>query len=125
MDLMRLKVIFMVEFKTWKDNYIFLRDFGNCTCLNCHYGGTSYTDDTEEHTDSEYAHLFCTESITMVRLDLMMVCANWKHEETGIGIEDIGENNMWKLTDEEIDILDESDKKWSIEEIRELVNDKS
>lgn len=111
----------MVMFKTWKDNYIFLRDYASASCLNCAYGGTQYTDDSETHTDTEYAHLFCRESICMVRLDLMTLCAKWRHQDTGLVIEDIEEENMWKLSDKVIDALDEDDKRWSIEEVRELI----
>ena len=111
----------MVRFKTWKDNYIFLRDFGNCTCLNCHYGGAEYTDDSETHTDSEYAHLFCRESISMVRLDMMIVCANWRHKDTGKSIEEFSEENMWKLDEKAIDVLDDDDREWTIEEIRSIL----
>ena len=113
----------MVMFETWKDNYIFLRDFANASCLNCHYGGTKYTDDSEEHTNSEYAHVFCTQHISMVRLDFMTVCAEWKHEDTGVSIEDIGDEKLWKLSDNVIDKLDVDDKRWSIDEIRELVKE--
>lgn len=115
----------MVQFESWKDNYIFLRDYGNCTCLNCHYGGATYTDDSETHTDSEYAHLFCIESISMVRLDLMMVCAKWRHQDTGKSIEDIMEEEFWNLPSQVIDRLDEDDKKWTIDEIRSLINETS
>lgn len=112
----------MVMFKTWKDNYIFLRDYANASCLNCAYGGADYKDDSETHSDSEYAHLFCRESICMVRLDLMTLCAKWRHQDTGLVIEDIQEENMWKLPDKVIDALDEDDKRWSIEEVRELID---
>lgn len=115
----------MVMFESWKDNYIFLRDYGNATCLNCHYGGATYTDDSETHTDSEYAHLFCIESISMVRLDLMMVCAKWRHQDTGKSIEDIQEEQFWNLPSQVIDRLDEDDKKWTINEIKELINETS
>lgn len=76
-----------------------------------------------EHTDSEYAYLFCTESSTMIRLDLMMVCSKWRHQDTGIGIEDIDDDEMWDLSDKVIELLDGSDKRWTIEEIKELVAD--
>lgn len=113
----------MVMFKSWRDNYIFLRDYGEASCLNCHYGGAEYTDDFESHTDSEYAHLFCRESISIVRLDLMMVCAKWRCNDTGKSLEEIGEDNFWKLPSQVIDILDKDDKRWTINEVRELINE--
>lgn len=112
-----------MRFKSWKDNYIFLRDYGNCNCLNCYYGGAVYTDDSETHTDTEYAHLFCRESISMVRLDFMIVCAKWRHQDTGKSIEEVKEDDMWLLSSEVIDILDKDNREWSIEDIKRLVNE--
>ena len=112
----------MVRFRSWKDQYIFLRDYGNCTCLNCHYGGADHFDDSETHRDSEYALLFCRESISMVRFDMMVVCAKWRHKDTGKSIEEFSGDNMWNLTEDQLDLLDKDDKEWSIEEIRGLTD---
>lgn len=115
----------MVKFKSWKDNYIFLRDFATASCLNCYYGGAIYSDDTETHTDTEYANLFCKESLAMIRLDLMMLCGKWVDEDTGDTLEDVAEEDMWKLSDNVIDILDKDDKRWTVEEVRELINEET
>ena len=113
----------MVQFKTWKDYYAFIRDYGVFTCLNCHYSGIEPYSDDEEHTDSEYAHLFCMESIMMVRLDMFNVCTKWVSRD-GRSLIDLGENtNQWSVSDEVIDKLNEDpNKMWSIEEVREVIS---
>lgn len=113
----------MVRFKTWKDNYIFLRDYCNCSCLNCIYGGTKYTDDSETHSNIDYIHIFCMESLLMMRLDVRFVCAKWRHQNTGKCLEDYNNEDMWNLTDEVIDILDKDYREWSIDEVKELISD--
>ena len=112
----------MVEFKSWRDAYIFLKDYCNASCLNCFYGGAR-VDLSEEHTDSEYVHLFCTENISMVRLDMMVCCAKWEHQETRKNLKDYGDKPVWNLTDEVIDKIDETGVKLSIDEIREIIGD--
>lgn len=112
----------MVEFKTWRDYYIFLKDFSNFTCLNCYYGGSD-VDLSEDQDDSNYAFLFCKENFSMVRLDMMSLCGNWKHENTGKSLEEYGDSPLFDLTDEQIDILNNREEKWSIDEIRELCDE--
>ena len=114
----------MVQFATWKDYYAFIRDYGVFSCLNCHYGAKEVYTDDEEHKDTEYAHVFCTESILMVRLDMMTVCTKWTGKD-GKRLIDFGEDtNQWSISDEVIDKLNEdTDRKWSIEEIREVIED--
>ena len=114
----------MVQFKSWRDAYIFLKKYGNFTCLNCKH--SSHNLDTDiEHTDSEYVHLFCTEWISMVRLDFQFVCSKWKHQDTGKELKDLGEHcYSWNLSDSVIDTIeDEKNGKWSIEEIEALINE--
>lgn len=111
----------MVEFKSWRDYYIFLKDYCNFSCLNCYYGGT-HVDLSKEHTDSEYAHVFCRESISMVRLDLMSLCAKWVDEDTGKSLEEFIDAPLFELSDDVINKLDETGKKWTIDELRALLN---
>ena len=111
----------MVEFKSWRDYYIFLKDYCNFSCLNCYYSGAG-VDLSKEHTDSEYAYLFCMESISMVRLDLMSLCAKWVDEDTGKSLEEYGDAPLFKLSDDVINKLNETNKKWTIDELRALTN---
>lgn len=114
----------MVEFKSWRDSYLFLKNYGNFTCLNCKHSNHNL-DTNVEHTDSEYVHLFCTEWISMVRLDFQFVCSRWKDRENGKGLKDYGEGcDMWNLSDGVLNIIeDKRNGKWSIEEIEELINE--
>ena len=95
----------MVKFKSWRDSYLFLKEYGSFTCLQCK-GCNHNLDMSVEHSDSEYARFFCTKTISMVRLDFQFVCPEWENE------------NGDKITDE-----DEKNGEWSIDEIRELVNE--
>ena len=109
----------MVEFKTWKDAYVFLKKYGNFTCLNCEH--SSHNIDTDaKHTDSEYVHLFCKEWVSMVRLDFQFVCSRWKHQDDGSALKDYVDCDMWNLSDEVLDVIDDG-KKWSIKEIEEEI----
>ena len=113
----------MVQFKTWRDSYLFLKEFGNFTCLNCKHSNHNLDTDVE-HTDMEYASLFCTEHISMVRLDFQFCCDKWEHQDTGEKLTDFDENcRVIKLSDEAIDFLDDKSKEWSIEEIREVYDE--
>ena len=112
----------MVEFKTWRDYYIFLKDYTNFSCLNCYYSGTG-VDLSRDHPDSTYAYVFCMESISMVRLDMMSLCGNYKNEDTGKSLEEYGDAPLFDLSDEVINQLNETGKKWSIEEVKELLGD--
>lgn len=110
----------MVEFKSWRDAYLFLKNYGNFTCLNCEHSSHNLDTDSE-HTDSEYIHLFCMEWVSMVRLDFQFCCSKWKHEENGKVLEDYGEDcYLWSISEDIIDSL-ENGKKWSIEEIEEEI----
>ena len=111
----------MVEFQSWRDFYIFLRDYCNFSCLNCYYGGSD-VDLNKEHTDSEYAHVFCKESISMVRLDLMSLCVNWHDKDTGKSLKEFGDARLFDLTDGQLDALNNRTEKWSIDEVRALIN---
>lgn len=100
-----------------------MRDFANFSCLNCRYGGAKYHDDSETHTDGEYARLLCTKFVSIVRLDLQFVCAEWVHEETSQTIEDIRDKFSWNLPQDVIDKIESNDTMWSVEDIKELLDE--
>ena len=111
-----------MQFKSWRDYYIFLRDYVKFSCLNCKYTG-KLLDTDEEHTDGEYARHFCTYNIAIVRFDFQTLCSNWINEDTYEELPEIDERNF--LFDEKYDAVFEERpyKRWSIEEIREVLNE--
>jgi hypothetical protein len=115
----------MVKFKSWKDAYLFLKEYGNFSCLNCK--GSNHNLDTDiEHTDTEYARFFCSTTVAMVRLDYQFYCRYWRHKDTGESIEDLvskGCEHTWNLPRDVIDFIeDEGNKRlWSVDEIRGLI----
>lgn len=112
-------MINMVQFKSWRDFYIFLKDYARCSCLNCEYGGDRI-DLNEEHNNVTYRNVFCTRTISMVNLELMTVCAEYIHQESKKTLKDFEDESWWTLPD---DVIDEIEKggKWGIVEINELV----
>lgn len=117
-------VVVVVNFKSWRDAYLFLKNYGNFTCLNCK--SSSHNLDVEiEHSDSEYAMLFCSKTISMVRLDFQFCCREWEHEKTGETLKDLLEKGCdysWDLSDEVIDKIEDGNL-WSFEEIEEVVKE--
>ena len=113
----------MVKFESWKDAYLFMREYGNFTCLNCKFGGTHNLDTESEHSDSYYAQLFCTEWVAMVRLDFQFVCEKWKHQDSGETLEGNLDCDTWNIPSSVAEEIDKDGKKWTFEEIEVLVNE--
>ena len=111
----------MVQFKSWRDAYIFLKDYCTASCLNCFYGGAK-VDLNKEHNDADYVYLFCTESISMNRLDWMACCVKWEHQDSRKTLKDMEDEPLWKLSDNVIDKLNDGGKR-TIEEIKEIIGD--
>ena len=111
-----------MECESWRDFYIFLKYYCKFSCLNCFYGGARL-DLSEEHSDNEYARLFCTENISMVRLDFQTICSKWQHHTSRKQLKDFVGEDRFDFSDEVADILDNTDKKWTIKEIRSLIED--
>ena len=114
----------MVEFKTWRDAYIFLKDYCNASCLNCHYNG-SKVDLSKENEDIKYVRVFCLENISMVRLDKGLICcAKWEHKESRDTVKDKGDMPLWNLSDAVLEKLDDGERR-TIEEIKEIIENES
>ena len=112
----------MVQFKSWRDAYLFLLNYGNFSCLNCKYGGHNLDLDVE-HSDVEYTHHFCSKTISMVRFDFQFVCGQWVSDKDGSMITDYDMDDCaFDLADEVIKEISNGEK-WSFEEIKELVNE--
>ena len=108
----------MVRFKSWKDMHLFIKEYANCSCLNCHYSGKK---DANEKTG--YSRVFCMHHIAMVELAFQMCCGEWKHRETGKSLEDYKDSDLWKLSDDVLDALNETEKLWTIDEVRNIVDE--
>lgn len=109
----------MVEFKSWRDTYLFLLKYGKFSCLNCKYGGHNL-DLNANNSDFEYSHKFCTEWIAMVDFAFQFVCEKWTDED-GNTVKGREDECAFNLPDKVIEKI--SDGKWSFEEIEELVNE--
>lgn len=111
----------MVKFKEWRDSYLFLKEYGSFTCLQC-VGCNHNLDMNIEHSDNEYARFFCTKTISMVRLDFQFVCPEWENKNGETLTDDYMNKCAFNLPNEVIELL-ENDKEWTIEEIRSIVNE--
>ena len=114
----------MVQFKSWRDAYLYMKEYGNFTCLNCQYGRANL-DTGDGHSDTHYARMFCREWVAMVHLEKQFVCEKWKHRRTGETLNGNLDCDMWNIPEEVAEIIDEDGTKWSFEEIRGLVDEKS
>lgn len=113
----------MVKFKSWRDSYLFLKEYGSFTCLQCK-GCNHNLDMSVEHSDGEYARFFCTKTISMVRLDFQFVCPEWENENGDTLVEEDMTKCAFNIPMGVIDILeDESNGEWSFEEIQRLINE--
>ena len=111
-------VINMVEFKTWRDAYLFLKRYNKYTCLQCKYYNEEL-DDNKEYSDAEYVRFFCPNQVSMVRLDFQQSCREWENEN-GKKLTDI-EDTLYTFSDKVADILSEITDRVSIEEVEEII----
>ena len=111
----------MVQFKTWRDTYLFLLNYGKFSCLNCKYGGHNLDLDVE-NSEFAYSHNFCTEHIAMIDFAFQFVCEKWTDED-GNTVKGRENECVFNLSDSIIETLVDEDKKWTFEEIKELVNE--
>jgi hypothetical protein len=106
-----------MKFKSWKDYYIFIRDYAKYSCLNCSYCG-NHVDTDEYNSDVAYTHHFCAYYMAMKRWDIdTFVCPQWKSVDgEPADLEDvlftIDEHTMRKF---------EKNRLWTIDEIREVL----
>lgn len=109
----------MVCFKSWRDTYLFMLNYGKFSCLNCKHGGHNLDLDAE-NSEFAYSHNFCSEHIAMIDFAFQFVCDKWtdKEDNTIDGRED---ECIFNLPDSVIDIITSDDRKWTFEEIKELV----
>ena len=110
----------MVQFKTWKDSYLFLKEFGLFTCLQC-TGCKHNFDTSKEHKDSYYSRFFCTKQVSMVEFSFQFTCREWENENGDKITDNDMDKCIFNIPLEVIENLDD-DKKYTIEEIRGLVN---
>lgn len=111
----------MVEFKTWKDTYLFILNYGRFSCLNCKHCDHNM-DLSVDHSDFEYSHHFCTEWAAMVDFGFQFVCEKWSDDE-GNTVDGKEDECAFNLPQNVLDALVNEDKKWTFEEIRELMGE--
>ena len=110
-----------MEFKTWRDSYLFLKEYGSFTCLQCR-GSHHNLDLNTEHTDLEYGRFFCSKTVSMVRLDFQFTCHYWE-DENGETIQGHEDDCIFNIPSDLIDKLEVKGKKWTFEEVKELIGD--
>lgn len=111
----------MVQFKSWKDKYLFLQKYYNYTCLQCKHYHKDLNDE-EEYKDSEYARFFCPHMIAMVRLDFQLCCHEWEDKE-GNPIPSEEDVKVFNFSDKIADILDAQENPVSIEDIETIIQE--
>ena len=108
-----------MKFKSWRDYYIFVKDFAKYSCLNCRHCGKHLNLD-EEHSDTAYSNHFCIHWVAMVRWDLQgFVCSHWESSD-GDKLPD--DDTLFNLGEHILKKLEKGNRKWSIEEIKELIS---
>ena len=110
-----------MKFRSWKDYYLFLMKYCKYSCLNCKYGGAR-VDLNEKHSDIEYARLFCTYSVSMVRFEFHTLCTNYVNDMNFKGLPK-GEVWLFSFPEKLGEIFDDDAKEWSIEEIEEAIKE--
>lgn len=109
-----------MQFKSWRDYYLFVKEFAKYSCLNCEYGGDDEVGDDE--SDVVYSNHFCKYWVAMVRWDLQgFICQHWKSDIDGKGLPDDKDEEMFTLNEHIFKKLQKGNRKWSIEEIKELL----
>ena len=108
----------MVKFKSWRDTYLFILNYGKFSCLNCTHGGHNL-DLNEEHSDFNYSHHFCKEWIAMVDFSFQFVCDRWADKD-GNTLDGRKGECAFNLPSEVIEAIQDGNE-WSYEAIRDLV----
>lgn len=113
----------MVRFKSWRDSYLFLKEYGSFTCLQC-VGCNHNLDMSKEHSDYEYSHFFCTKQVAMVDFYFQFSCRKWENENGDTISDEDMDKCIFNIPLEVIDaITDDKNGEWSFEEIKELINE--
>ena len=106
-----------MRFKTWKDQYLFIKHYTNASCLTCKYGGEI----DESNDDGDFKRIFCRKYLSMVEFAFQFICAGWESND-GKRIEDFDDDcPLYKLKDGLFDILEDENKTWSFEEVKEVI----
>ena len=111
----------MVQFKTWRDTYLFLLNYGKFSCLNCKYGGHNLDLDAD-NGDYAYSHHFCTEHIAMIDFKFQFVCEKWT-DDKGNTVKGKEDECVFNLPEEVLNTIIDNDKRWTFEEIERLVDE--
>ena len=113
-----------MNFKSWRDYYLFIKNYAVCSCCNCKHTNTDNIDvNDESNTDATYARHFCVYHMAMIRWDLQgFVCPYWESVD-GDRIQ--MDSKVFLLHQDVWDFLEGNENhKWTIEEITRLQNGK-
>ena len=112
-----------MNFKTWRDFYLFVREYAKYSCCNCKHSSAGTVDvDDPSNKDTAYARHFCSHFVAMVRWDLSpVVCKHWESKD---GDKLPKDDNLLTLSEDVLKILEEDeDKKWTFKEVVEVANE--
>ena len=108
-----------MKFKSWKDQYLFTKEYATASCISCFYGGEI----EESDDDGMYKRKFCMRHIAMIEFAFQFICAEWEDKDTRKDLnqsfdEDTG---LFKISDELLHKLDDDSIEWTFEEIKERI----
>ena len=108
-----------MKFKSWKDKYLFLKEYANASCFNCKYCGEL----KDSNDDRDYVRTFCTKHISIVEFQFQVLCGEWEHEDTHEKLNEFEEDTpFFKINDGLLNKLDKYEKELNFEEIQKIIN---
>lgn len=105
-----------MKFKSWKDQYLFVKEYATCSCFNCRYGGEI----KESDKDSDYVRTLCTRTLAMVDFQFQFpLCAEWENND-GKTLSDHEGELLFSI--DGIEEIDNDLHEWTFEEIMEKIH---
>lgn len=106
-------MVIIMEFESWRDANLFFKEYMVCSCCNCKYGLSE-----DKFDESQF---ICFKTLSPVRLALIRLCPEWENNQ-GETLKDYEDEDMFTLSDETLEMLEELDGKISFNEIKEYLN---
>ena len=101
----------MVQFKSWKDANLFLKEYASASCMNCKYGPN----------ELDKGQFVCMKTLSPIRLDMVRVCVEWEND--GKTFDDLKNHNAFNLSEKLIDEIEKLDGFVTFEMIKDLVSE--
>lgn len=112
----------MVSFKTWKDNYLFIEEYCNYSCLNCYHNQTNRINEGSE--DKAYAQILCDITLTFKRLDdEYPVCTDWVSKDGVTSFSQYIDESIWNLDDDAVDKIESLSGRISFDDVKKIVEE--